>query len=104
MVAVDTSSSMSGHLSLVKKKLRQLIHEQMIHKAGFSVLHFGSEVVSWKDHLVPASPQSISSVVEWVWSLEAEGSTNTLEALKRAARMPEVEAVYLLTDGRYSYM
>ena len=36
----------------------------------------------------------------WVKGLSAGGSTNTLGALKRALADTQVEAVYLLTDGR----
>lgn len=95
---------MARHLFLVKKKLRQLAFEQLVHKTRFNLLHFGTNVIPWKDTLVPVTQDSISTMLEWVGQLEAEGSTNTLGVLKKAISMPGVEAIYLLTDGRYVCM
>ena len=97
---MDTSSSMVEHLPLVKRKLRQLALEQLIHKARFSIIQFGTNVISWRDNLVPVTTDAITSMVDWVMLLEAEGSTNTLEALKKAVSTTGVDAIYLLTDGR----
>ncbi len=36
----------------------------------------------------------------WIDDLYAEGSTNTLDALRFALADPNTEAIYLLTDGR----
>lgn len=94
---------MARHLFLVKKKLRQLAFEQLVHKARFNLIHFGTEVIPWKDTLVPVTQESISTMLEWVGQIEAEGSTNTLGVLKKAMSIPGVQAIYLITDGRYVY-
>ena len=54
----------------------------------------------WRTSLVPVSPQNLEAVGQWVQSLYAEGSTNTLGALEMAMSIREAEGVYLLTDGR----
>ncbi len=91
---------MEEHLPLVKRKLRQLALEQLIHKSRFTIVQFGTDVLSWREKLVPVSTDNITSMIEWVMLLEAEGSTNTLEALRKAIGITGVDAVYLLTDGR----
>ena len=101
IVLLDTSSSMAEHLPLVKRKLRQLALEQLAHKSRFTVMHFGTEVMAWKNSLSSVTPDSISSMIDWLMILEAEGSTNTLGALRKAVGVAGVEAIYLLTDGRW---
>ena len=91
---------MADHLPLVKRKLRQLALEQLVHKSRFTVIHFGTEVAAWRDTLVPVTADNITSMIDWVMILEAGGSTNTLGALKKAVGTAGVEAIYLLTDGR----
>ena len=44
--------------------------------------------------------QNIDDAWLWVSGLQADGSTNTSQALKVAYQMDGVEAIYLLTDGR----
>ena len=63
-------------------------------------MHFNSAVHPWRPSLVPTSPQNLLAVCQWVQSLTAEGSTNTLAALEAAMSVREAEAVYMLTDGR----
>ena len=74
--------------------------EQLSFKKEFTLIHFNSEVHPWRSSLVPTSPQNLDAVGQWVEGLLAEGSTNTLGALEVAMSVREVEAVYLLTDGR----
>lgn len=49
---------------------------------------------------MPPTSQSLSAARQWVASLEAGGSTDTLGVLKMALSIDRVEAIYLLTDGR----
>ena len=91
---------MEGRLPLVKRKLKQLVQEQLIHKNNFSFIKFSTEAVAWQDHLVPVTLQNMSAVKDWVVGLEAGGSTDTLSALRKATGTKDVEAVHLLTDGR----
>ena len=63
-------------------------------------MHFNSDVHAWRPSLVPTSPQNLLAVGQWVQSLTAEGTTNTLAALEAAMTVREAEAIYMLTDGR----
>ena len=100
VIVLDTSSSMKLHLPLVRHKFQQLLKEQLVHKKQFTILHFSSEVNSWRSRLVPVSAHTLDSALQWVGSLQAEGSSNTLDALKLATSIPGVQGVYFLTDGR----
>ena len=101
VVVIDTSSSLEGRFNLIKRKLRQLLREQILHKTAFNLIQFSTDVIKWRDHLVPTTPQNISAAREWIDGMGVSGSTNTLEALQEALSISGAEAVYFLTDGRY---
>lgn len=100
VICIDKSSSLKSRLTLVKKKLRQLLHEQLVHKTSFTLLGFSSDVTAWREHLVPITPQNIAAAQEWIEGLEASGSTDTLGVLRQGLGISGAEALYLLTDGR----
>ena len=50
--------------------------------------------------MVEVDEHNMSCAVAWINGLSAEGSTNTLAAVRFALNDPSTEAVYLLTDGR----
>jgi len=50
--------------------------------------------------MVQVDDESLQSAIDWVSSLVAEGSTNTLGAIRFALSDLNAEAVYLLSDGR----
>ncbi|XP_062306739.1 von Willebrand factor A domain-containing protein 3B-like [Osmerus eperlanus] len=97
---IDTSESMRDHLPLLKHKIHQLIKEQLCHKSKINVVAFGSRVACWRSRLTDVNPHSLDSVCWWIKGLQAAGSTNTLEALGQAFTDRDMQAVYLLTDGR----
>lgn len=101
VVVVDTSSSLEGRFNLIKRKLRQLLREQILHKTSFDLIQFSTDVIRWRDYLVPTTPQNMSAAREWIDGMGVSGSTNTLEALRQAVEINGAEAVYFLTDGRY---
>ncbi|XP_046893175.1 von Willebrand factor A domain-containing protein 3B-like isoform X2 [Hypomesus transpacificus] len=97
---IDTSESMRDQLPLLKDKIQQLIKEQLCHKSKINVVAFGSRVACWRSRLTDVNSHSLDSVCWWVKGLQAAGSTNTLEALGQAFTDRDLQAVYLLTDGR----
>lgn len=100
VILIDTSSSMESRLPVVKEKLLKLFKEQLVNKEKFNVIHFDSQAEAWKDHLVTCNGQNLDAAYQWVKTLQADGSTNTLQALKVGYSMVGVQALYLLTDGR----
>ncbi|CAF4545963.1 unnamed protein product [Rotaria sp. Silwood1] len=100
-VLIDTSQSMHHHLSFVKEKLRLLIQDQLFAKERINVVAFNSIVNPWRDRLTKINDSTTYSQLQpWIDGLNAEGSTNTLAALRFALADPATEAIYLLTDGR----
>lgn len=62
---------------------------------------FNSMIMPWRDRLTKISDTTTYSQLQpWIDGLHAEGSTNTLAALRFALADPTTEAIYLLTDGR----
>ena len=64
------------------------------------MVQFSSSVSPWREGLVPSNRSNLVGAWQWVRGLEAHGTTNTLGALLACLRIPGVQAVYLLTDGR----
>ncbi|CAF4057996.1 unnamed protein product [Adineta steineri] len=100
-VLIDTSQSMQHHLGFVKEKLRLLIKDQLSAKERVNMVAFNTATNPWRDRLTKISDSTIGSQLQsWIDGLHAEGSTNTLAALRFALADSATEAIYLLTDGR----
>ncbi|XP_074648285.1 von Willebrand factor A domain-containing protein 3A-like isoform X2 [Tubulanus polymorphus] len=100
-ILVDTSGSMEPHMDELKKELVALVWDQLYEiNARFNVISFSGEVEQWEEMIVPANQENCHSAVQWVSSLKANGNTCTLEALEVAFADADVEAIYLLTDGK----
>ncbi|MDP6959123.1 MAG: MBL fold metallo-hydrolase, partial [Planctomycetota bacterium] len=56
---------------------------------------------TWKKklRLFPANPGSKRDAIKWVRSLEAKGYTNIYDAILYGMEDPEVDSIYLYTDG-----
>ena len=100
VMVLDTSASMKLHLPLVKHKFHQLVREQLSHKKQFTVLQCTSSVRSWRARLVPVNTQTLEQAIQWVESLQPEGSSNVMDVLQLATTIPGAQGIYLLTDGR----
>lgn len=101
VVLIDTSGSMVSSMDELKRELVALVWDQIRHQATkFNLIRFASEVVSWKPSLMSTSDDSCQDAVEWVSDFDANGSTSTLQALQMAFEDPDVQGIYLLTDGK----
>ncbi|CAF0922263.1 unnamed protein product [Rotaria sordida] len=98
---IDTSKSMQDHLTFLKEKLRLLIQDQLFSKERINIVSFNTTINPWRDRLTKINTSIINSQLQpWIDGLYAEGSTNTLAAIRYAFADPSTEAIYLLTDGR----
>lgn len=62
---------------------------------------FNTIINPWRDRLTKINDSTIQSQLQsWIDGLYAEGSTNTLAALRFALADAATEGIYLLTDGR----
>jgi hypothetical protein len=65
------------------------------------MVSFNSTINPWRDRLTKINDSTVSSQLQpWIDGLTAEGSTNTLAAIRFALADPATEAIYLLSDGR----
>ncbi|XP_064617094.1 von Willebrand factor A domain-containing protein 3A-like [Liolophura sinensis] len=98
---IDTSGSMEPYMEELKKELASLIWEQL-HNMGarFNLISFANDCVSWRERCQTATAENCHDVIKWSSRLMAGGNTCTLKAIKMAFADPDIEAVYLLTDGK----
>ncbi|CAF0845592.1 unnamed protein product, partial [Didymodactylos carnosus] len=100
-ILIDTSKSMQNHLGFVKDKMLLLLQDQLFSKERVNMIAFNTVINPWRDRLTKISDATThSQILPWIQSLNAEGSTNTLAALRFALADTQTEAIYLLTDGR----
>nr|XP_023471954.1 von Willebrand factor A domain-containing protein 3A isoform X4 [Equus caballus] len=67
---------------------------------SFNLLSFAEGLQLWQDTLVETTDVACHEAMQWVTHLHAQGSTSVLEALLKAFSFPDVEGLYLLTDGK----
>ncbi len=67
----------------------------------FGILSFSHELRWWGGGktMKDATPANRMDAVSWVRSLAANGATRTDKALEEVLSLPEVDTIYLLTDG-----
>ncbi|HVR75263.1 MAG TPA: hypothetical protein VMT52_13075 [Planctomycetota bacterium] len=84
----------------VKEELVRVL-SSLPEKTRFGIVSFNHEI-SWIDGsktLRAATAANKSAAIEWVKALVANGATRTDLALEEALSLPDVDTVYLLTDG-----
>ena len=99
-ILIDTSQSMQTSLEFIKRKLAVLMNEQLKSKQRFNLLAFNTKVYPWRDRMVEVDEFNMKNALDWINSLNAQGSTNTLGAIRFALGDLNTEAIYLLSDGR----
>ncbi len=66
----------------------------------FNVLAFASSVVGWqKQGVVAYDDASRAAVFEWIDRLGANGATNLYDSLKLAFADPDVDTIFVMSDG-----
>lgn len=97
---IDVSSSMEerGRLETAKRELESAIFI-LPADAAFTVIAYSDRAVAWENALVPADDDAKRSAAAFVRGLRPDGRTATGDALALAFSL-DIEAVYLLSDGR----
>lgn len=85
----------------VKEELMKVI-KGLPETTRFGILSFSHELRFWggASALRDATPSRRADALGWVSNLQAYGATRTDLALAQALTVPEVDTIYLLTDGR----
>ncbi|XP_060556889.1 von Willebrand factor A domain-containing protein 3A-like [Ruditapes philippinarum] len=100
-ILIDTSGSMVPYMEELKKELASLIWEQLYRQGcRFNLIRFSGNCEKWQENIQPATQENCHSAIKWASTLKASGNTCTLEALQLAFDDPEIDSVYLLTDGK----
>lgn len=103
-VLVDVSGSMLPHMVELRKELASLVWDQLFPlKAKFNLISFSQTVNRWMTCLADAAEENCHDAVRWASELQAGGNTCTLEAIQAAFEDKEVNAIYLLSDGKPDY-
>ncbi|XP_071488383.1 von Willebrand factor A domain-containing protein 3A-like [Diadema antillarum] len=101
IVLVDTSGSMVSHMEDLKRDLVALIWDQFKREhVSFNIIRFSADIEPWRPAIVEPTDANCNDAVRWVSTFVPAGNTCTLEALSEAFRDRDVEAIYLLTDGK----
>ncbi len=103
---VDVSGSMretigTGKVTRLDEAKRQLLRvlEVLPAKAKVNIVGFGTTTTAWAERLQPLDKRRRKAAAEFVQALEIRGATNVHDGLKVAFDDPEVDTIFLLTDG-----
>jgi HEAT repeat protein len=104
---IDTSKSMTdpARLGETATKMQLALAQLARTLAGlredssFNVVAFGTEVETWKPRAVPAGASGKYEAMRFLQKKSLEGRTNIFDAVAAALEDPEVDTLFLLTDG-----
>ena len=110
---IDTSRSMNtefqthcgqnfNRLQYIVHDLHKLLHHRVQSDFKFNIIHFNTHVHRWKHSLTAATSENLKQAEYYLDHIEADGQTNTRDALKLALTDEEVDTIYLLSDGEPS--
>ncbi|XP_071976659.1 von Willebrand factor A domain-containing protein 3A isoform X2 [Engystomops pustulosus] len=100
-ILIDASSSMAPFLAELQKGLISLLWEQLRPRnIWFNMISIGESIEPWQECLVEASDQACQDAVQWITRLQPRGNTCILHALEKSLTYPDVQGVYVLTDGK----
>lgn len=86
-------------ITVAQRELKRCI-ESLAPGALFNVIAFNSGVDRWlEDGIAGSTPENREQAKAWVERLGAGGGTNIYDSLQEAFRDPEVDTIYLLSDG-----
>ncbi|XP_075035807.1 von Willebrand factor A domain-containing protein 3A isoform X2 [Mixophyes fleayi] len=100
-ILIDASSSMAPFLAELQKGLTSLLWEQLrARNICFNMISFAENIEPWQECLVEATDEACQDAVEWLSRLQPRGNTCIFHALEKAFAYPDVQGLYLLTDGK----
>jgi len=88
----------STRLDFVKSEFAKTV-TNFDEKIEFDVFCYAERVLAWKPNLQVATQAAIPQAIAFTKQFPANGGTNIYEALRTGWNTPNVETIYLLTDG-----
>jgi hypothetical protein len=86
-------------MQFVKQQLETQLQAHLDADQEFNIISFSSSATAWAPGVQPVTNATIASASDFVNRLYPSGSTNMLGALQLVFKDPNVEGIYLLTDG-----
>uniref|UniRef100_K7E9C2 Inter-alpha-trypsin inhibitor heavy chain H3 n=1 Tax=Ornithorhynchus anatinus TaxID=9258 RepID=K7E9C2_ORNAN len=108
---IDVSGSMYGRKLVQTKEALLKILEDMKEEDYLNFILFSSEITTWKDTLIKATPENLKKAKEFVKNIKDEGLTNINDGLMRGIKMlnearetnvvpkRSTSLIIMLTDG-----
>ncbi|MBM4015480.1 MAG: VWA domain-containing protein [Planctomycetes bacterium] len=104
-LVIDVSGSMGepgvdqrSKLEVAKDEVEQLV-ARLEPGSSLNLLFFADAVRRWKPRLARLDQRAIREASGFVRAQRAGGATNLFDALRLALEDPEIDAVYILSDG-----
>ena len=89
----------AARIDIAKQELKQAI-ENLDEGALFNVFAFSGGVARWQEEGIGVNTaQSRADALEWIERLGASGATNLYDALKLAFADPDVDTIFVMSDG-----
>lgn len=104
---IDVSGSMGmqledgsmSRLDYVKQHLRDALKNHLTHRHQFNVVFFDHDIEVWENGMVQATAENINLALRFVDQAYPRGGTIISQAVEFAYTLPNIQAVYLLSDG-----
>lgn len=96
-----TSSNSKGgstRLAVAQDELRRVL-ETFTNGGMFNLVFFSNGVDSWLDELEEMDDRARKDATEFLMRQRADGGTAVYDALERAFEDPDIDTIYLLSDG-----
>ena len=89
----------TSRLDFVKKDLQGIFANQLTHRQQFTLVKFDHRARMWSNGLQQATTANLQAASQHVDEWFPDGGTDFEQALTVAFGVPDVQAVYLLSDG-----
>lgn len=103
-LCLDISGSMSAavekttRMEQAKEELIRAV-KALDRKVKFNLVFFDDRIEPWKGKLQDASAGNVKAAVARIQGLEPRGGTNIYDTLETAMQDPDVDTIFLLSDG-----
>ena len=97
-VGVEGRSKTGSPFVLAKDQITRLL-KKFQKKTRFNLIAYSDKVKGLGKRIVPASRSNLGKAMRFVKKVKASGDTNTFGALAMALTDPEVDTIFLLSDG-----
>lgn len=100
-IVMDTSGSMQAYIKDIKAAVNLAMVQQFVGSSKyFNILTFTEGYEAFQRELVHSSAGTIEDAMRFCESISAGGGSGMLNAIAKTLRFPDLEAMYIVTDGK----